>query len=464
MTTDTEHQLRSGGAFRRHVLTSTLWAAGGRVALTLGGLLLNIVLARSLPAERVGDYFLLLTFVTTAATVGRLGQGEAIVRVVADAVANRGSGAALASLRRSFQIALITSAVAALVVVSPLGDYLAGDLLGIDDYGSFAFLAGAWVLLQVLQVLLSESFRSLHQIQRATLFGGAAKNLIVAAVLVLLLLRPDDLTLTDVVVSTVLVLAVSNAAALRLLWRSVASFERGAPAERRPLLDIGVPLMLNTLAIFLIVRVNLWILGAFTSSVDVALYGAAVQFVTLVTTPLLLLNAVLPPIIAERYPRPDRHASLERTLRTLTTMVSVPSLVVLVAFSVFAGPLLEFVFGSVYRDASTALVVLAIGQSANVWSGPCGVLLKMADRHRLLLAINVATGLGVIIAGLLVVPDQGVTGAAVVSSVAVVAQNVAQVVAARRGTGILTTIELSPRVLRAEVSASLDAIRQRPAR
>jgi Na+-driven multidrug efflux pump len=60
--------------------------------------------------------------------------------------------------------------------------------------------------------------------------------------------------------------------------------------------------------------------------------------------PLLIVNLVLPPIVAEMYAQGQR-GRLERTLRTFSTLAGIPSLLVLLVFMLLGGSILGLVYG-----------------------------------------------------------------------------------------------------------------------
>jgi O-antigen/teichoic acid export membrane protein len=94
---------------------------------------------------------------------------------------------------------------------------------------------------------------------------------------------------------------------------------------------------------FVLQTADIWILGALTSDTSDAVYANAYKLVTFVVMPLLVVNLVMPPIVAEMYAQ-GRTARLERTLRAFSTLSGVPSLLFLVGFMVLGKPILGLVY------------------------------------------------------------------------------------------------------------------------
>ena len=127
-------------------------------------------------------------------------------------------------------------------------------------------------------------------------------------------------------------------------------------------------------------------------------------------------------------------------------------------FVLAGGPLLGLLYGDFYRDSGLLLALLAIGQSTNVWTGPCGAVLQMTGHQRALLTINLTYGGLAFILSVIFVDDLGLTAVAAFTGGALVLQNLTLVVYARAKTGLLTLIDLRPsnlRSLRASVLVPL---------
>jgi O-antigen/teichoic acid export membrane protein len=239
------------------------------------------------------------------------------------------------------------------------------------------------------------------------------------------------------------------------LHRRVSSLDtRGAenPISAKDTLRDAFPILIISLtSLILLSSADLWILGAFRSQEEVAVYGAAARLVALITMPLLMTNLVLPPIIAEMYAE-GRTARLERTLRSFSTMSGIPSLLLLIAFVLLGGPMLGLIYGSYYQSGAMVLVLLSVGKLAAVWSGSCGAVLQFTGHQRSMLWINLLISPLFIIGALLVVREYGSIGVASMTAAGTVLQNVIMVLVAKRKTGMWTHVSLSLSPLRQGLS------------
>jgi O-antigen/teichoic acid export membrane protein len=418
----------------------------------IGGLATTAMLTRALDPADVGTYLLIMTVAAVASTFGLAGMGKAVVRLVPAAMTTGRPDDAAGAIASAFRAsAAATAAVAALLALGV--GRLVGDLVGFDPTATIIGLLVLWFVLQTLQALLAETFRSFHDIRAAALFNGGFRSVVVVTILATVLLLGTELTVPGAVTISIVGLAVSNVVAALLLRRHLRGLDNPSPVPHRSVLEIGWPLMVNQLLVFVIMRANLWIISGELDAEQVAVYGAVIQLITLLTTPLLLMNAVLPPMISEMYADSGQHRRLERTLRSVATIAGLPSLAVLGLFAV-AGPfVLGQIFGSFYRQGAAALAILGLSQLANVWTGMCGPLLAMTGHQRALMWFNLVFGFVAVTGALFLVPRWGIEGAAVSTTAAIIGQNAAVATFAKRKTGIISVGEIRPWVLVAEAKA-----------
>ncbi len=184
-------------------------------------------------------------------------------------------------------------------------------------------------------------------------------------------------------------------------------------------------------------EMHLWILGSLSAPEQVAIYGAGYRLVMLVSLPLTLVNQVIPPMVAELFTR-QRKAELERLLRSTASMIALPAMLLLTLLLMFAGDLLQLVYGDFFRAGAPVLAIMAAGQAINVWTGSPGVLLSMSDQQGRLMWTSVGGGMTGLLITLLLVRDFGATGVAVGYASGLAIQNVAMAWLAWRDLGIRT--------------------------
>src|ERR671912_577915 len=446
---------------RRRLLSGSTWALGGKIGAATIGIVTTGVLTRLLTKQEVAVYLLAFSIISLGAVIGSLGLPKSVLRFVAESITLGQPGRA----RRAIYTALGLGVLGALCI-SLAYFFIVGDLVSRYLFHSSALVAvigltAGWMAISTMQEIMAETFRGFHDIRMATLFGGLATGgksagLIMRVVLLACLALLGLTSGWDTDLRTVMLASIGSGAASSLLaavflHKRISSLgAQGAddPISTKDTLRDALPILLISLTSFVLLSAaDIWILSIFRPSEEVGLYGAAARLVTLIAMPLLITNLVLPPIIAEMYAQ-GRTGTLERTLRSFSTLSGIPSLLVLIVFMLLGGPILGVVYGSGYQSAAMVLVLLSAGKLAAVWAGSCGAVLQFTGHQGSMLRVNLLTSPLFIIGALLVVRDYGPVGIASMTAAITVLQNAALVLVAKRKTGMWTHVSLSPSRLR----------------
>jgi len=412
------------------------------------GLVVNGLLARLLDPDTLGTYFLMFSLAAFGAQISNLGMEKAVVRTVSAGLGTNRPGMARAATRLAFTIGSIGALVVAAVIVVGLGGFLARNVYRSELMSGGIVFAAGWLIAMALQTLVGETFRGFQRFGLATLFRGLSVDILSVVVFGLLWLRNARPTLAQAVLLTVGVTAVSALAGGFLIWTRVRSLGRDGHLMPREMLSIGWPLVVtNALNFTLGTGVDLWVLGAFRSAADVAVYGAAFRLVFFVATPFIIASQVVPPIIAELHAQGRKH-DLESSLREVATIAGIPAVAVLLAFLLFGAPIMGIVYGDFFRQGATVLAILSVARLYAVCTGNSGSMLMMTGHQKTMMGITAISAAIAITAELLAVRPFGMVGVAVATASAQVIQNTLQLVYGKLRVGIWTHVELSLRPLR----------------
>jgi O-antigen/teichoic acid export membrane protein len=423
------------------------------------GIVTNGLLARLLSPQEFGAYFLALSIVSLGAVVGSMGLPKTVVRLVAENMGLDRSG----RTRRAIRTVLGLGVLGTLGI--SLAYLLAGDLVSElfqPQYSSLLVgvtgLMAGWIAIAVVQEITAETFRGFHDIRLATLLGGLATGgksggvimrVLLLGILALLWVRSAETSLATVLLVSIGSGSASVLLSCWLLYGKVSSLGSKAteeePVSAKEVLDDAIPFLAIAMTAFVLQTADIWILGALGSGTDVAVYGAASKLVTFVAMPLLIVNLVLPPIVAEMYAQ-GRTGRLERTLRTFSTLAGVPSLLVLIVFMLLGGPILGLVYSKPIYSSDTAVLVLLILSAAKltaVWSGSCGLVLQFTGHQSSMLRVSVLTSPLFFVVAILATQRYGPVGVACAAGATTTLQNVIMVLLAKKKTGMWTQVMFS---------------------
>jgi O-antigen/teichoic acid export membrane protein len=421
-------------ALKRILVSGYIWAFAGRMLTAIAGLVINSMLARLLNPDELGAYFLVVSMVTMLTMVGMLGLQRGVVSVVSDAVARGLGGRACRGIKLSFYLVFAASLIIALLMPVP-GSVLIGNILESKLIPAVMWLAAILLVVRALSSLFAETFRAFHDIRSAVLFNGLFVNLCFAGILVVVYTAVGVSSLREVMILSIVVYALNTFIEwlFSRMWCQDLGHEGWIGV--RELLRIALPLMGTTLVMFVITQADLWIVGASLNEKDVALYGASVKLVQLVTIPLMITNAVLPSIITDLYARGDRPL-LEKVLRTSALVAGVPAVIMLFAIMFKAGDILTVLYGAYYRDGASVLVLIGLGQLVNVLAGTGLLVLMLVGKQVHSFLISLVSGLCLIAGCLYAASQYGIQGVALVVSLVLALQAIVVLLVVRLTVGV----------------------------
>jgi O-antigen/teichoic acid export membrane protein len=450
--------LLSGSSLKRRLLSGSIWAVAGRFGGAMLGILTASLLTFVISPKEVGAYNLVLTIVSFGALVGALGLPKTVVRLVAENMGLNRSWRARRVIFTVLGLGIVGTLLTSLAYYLVIGDLIEERLFDSPLLLGLTGLIAVWIAIAIVQEITAETFRGFHDMRWATLLGGLATGgksgglimkLMLLGILTLLVVTGAGVDLRTVTLVSIGAGSVSVLLSCWLLYGRVSSLGPKAteqePVSTREVLDDAVPFLGIAMTAFVLQTADIWILGALDSDTSVAVYANASKLVTFVVMPLLVVNLVMPPIVAEMYAQ-GRTARLERTLRAFSTLSGVPSLLVLVGFMLLGRPLLALVYNQDIYHSNTAWLVLLVLSAAKlvaVWSGSCGLVLQFTGHQASMLRVSLLTSPLFFVLAIPATMRYGPIGVAAAAALITSLQNVIMVLLAKRKTGMWTHVSFS---------------------
>jgi O-antigen/teichoic acid export membrane protein len=448
----------SGSSLKRRLLSGSIWAVAGRFGGAMVGILIASLLTFVISPKEVGAYNLALSIVSFGALLGALGLPKTVVRLVAENMGLNRSGRARRVIYTVLGLGIVGTLLTSLAYYLVIGDLIERRLLDSPLLVGLTGLIAGWIAIAIVQEITAETFRGFHDIRWATLLGGLATGgksgglimkVLLLGVLALLVVKGAGVDLRTVMLVSIGAGSVSVVLSCWLLYGKVSSLGSKAteeePVSTKEVLDDAVPFLAIAMSAFVLQAADIWILGALDSTRAVAVYANASKLVTFVVMPLLVVNLVMPPIVAEMYAQGNT-ARLERTLRAFSTLAGVPSLLVLVGFMLLGGPILGLVYNQDIYSSDTAWLVLLILSAAKlvaVWSGSCGLVLQFTRHQGSMLRVSLLTSPLFFVLAIPATIRYGPIGVAAAAALTTSLQNVIMVLLAKRKTGMWTHVSFS---------------------
>jgi O-antigen/teichoic acid export membrane protein len=372
---------------------------------------LNIALARTLGADEAGVYFLAYSVFAIATVFGRFGLQKAIVRFVA-ANSMKQDWQKIAGVYKQSLVLTLLASLAILAAVLLLTPFLAHRL-----YEEPRLVQPLWIIALALvpynlALVCSDALQGLKKISKTALINNVLLPLLQTLGVILLVQWPTAVgAALALIIASVLTLLIGL-----YFWFTTTPQLRGVVGafDTRQLVQTAWPMLWTGLIQIIMVQSGTVLLGVWYDSQDVGIYNIATRVAAILTLVQAATNSIAAPKFAELYAAGDLHTLLQLTRKTVLASTFVATMLVL-PMLLFPGFVLGL-FGADYSAASTALIILAIGQWVNVASGPVGALFSMSGHERILRNdVFAATLLGVAV-GLGLIPRYGVNGAALSSA------------------------------------------------
>jgi O-antigen/teichoic acid export membrane protein len=437
---DPEHSIA------RQFLAGSLWAFSGKVVALLAALTVNALLARLLDPESFGIYFLASSIIAVAGILASLGLNNAVVRLLGELRIVEQGRRARNIIVQCLLIGLCGAVAAGLLIAGPAGTWLAQRVFKSELLTLCLGWMAVWLMAVTVQILVAECHRGIKKIHLASLLGGPLAAVGLSLLLIAAYLLDVQLTVRGAIALSAVTTLVVIPIGITLLWRHVGPSASTEYVRIKHLFSLALPMLVTNLSLIVLNQADIWIVGIFLEKHQIALYGVTLQIASLIGFPLVVVNSVIPPHVADAR-RLDRRAELEGAIRRATGFAAYASIAGF-SFCVLLAPwVLEVIYGGYYQQASGIFIVIAIGRLANVLAGPCGLVLMMTGFHRIMMWVAILSSLVTVTAMSLIVDDYGLLGVATIAALMMIAQNAAMLWLARAKSGIWTHAQLDPKVL-----------------
>lgn len=402
----------------------------GSVVAAVSGLLLNVIVGRSLGPAASGTFFVVVAVVAVVTTAGRLGADTGLVWALPRSRVLSGFG----DLRQTIGIAVIPCAVvsgllalACFVSATPLARALVDDAAA-DQTAALLRVAAPFILLAGPALVLVAGLRGVGGIGAY----AVVQNLLLAALRTLLVAGAvfAGAGLMGAMwawCSPFLVVLVVAGLILRRMVDAANSTVVGTPRPRvvviREFWRFSAGRALSSVLEIAIVWSDVLIVAALTGSREAGIYAAASRFVTTGTLVEASLRIAMGPELSSRLVVGD--------IKSATTLVSITTQwIILLSWPLYIGlaiyaPVLLDVFGEGFRDGAGALAILSVAMLVSMATGNSQTVLLMSGRS-LWQTGNKAVALTANIAlNFALVPRWGILGAATAWAVTILVDSAA---------------------------------------
>lgn len=397
------------------VTRGTLVMMVGTLGFVIESFVARVILIRTLTPDQWGQFFVGLTLVGLLASIGTLGLPSAVARTLPFESQE-------ATRRRALRTAVrvtIPSAVAlsgALAVASyPIGTTFGSPLLA----ETLLFFAAA-VGLQIVGTLVAAIFQGFEDVLPNALFLQVLNP---SLFIVFLLVIQGVVPLKAAYPAALAAYTISGAVALLTLLlyarRRLPRLLPPGPSDpglSGALLRFAVPLFLVSVFGYVAGNVDALVLAAFHQPA-VAYYSADLSLARLLGIGIGSLSFIILPVTA-RFVRTGDTNAVQMTYATATKWMILTSLPLFLVFFFFPGRSLAFVYNAGYSGTTGALQILLLGSFFGTLVGPASSTQVSYGQTKYLVVNTFVAALVDWVAAFVLVPSQGIVGAAIAWSAA----------------------------------------------
>lgn len=387
--------------------------AGGALIVKVTGVAMGfgtqIVLARLLGTDNYGTYIYALTWINILALFCKLGLDTAALRFVPVYQAQEEWGLLRGFVRRSQQTLLGVSVVAASVFAAVL--WLFRECVHEDVLTVFwvaLLMLPAIVILRMLGACLQGMKRVvLAQIPQQTIHPMLLVGGIVLSVAVMRTVVEASVAMAMNLTATIGAIFIAN---LFFQGSLPKSYHVVQPTyQTRIWGKVAFSLLLISGFNLIQSQTDIVMIGFYLGTTDAGIYAAATRITTLISFGLLAVNSILAPMISHLYAQ-GRNEELQRLVTLAARGVLACALPVTVLITLEGKQILAF-FGQAFSGAYTPLLILAVGQLVNVFSGSVGYMMTMTGYQMTAVYVfGLSTVLNILL-NIILIPIFGMNGA-----------------------------------------------------
>ncbi|MDH5979484.1 oligosaccharide flippase family protein [Vibrio splendidus] len=414
------------------ILLGTISAFVVKIVSAAGMFFLNVLVARYLGVEQAGIFFLSQAICIVLANITRQGYDNALIRFIAG-YRIEGDTKTISELVQYVGIRVLIASLFTAALVFLLSPFLSEHIFEKKELDQTLKIA-AWLIVPLsLSQLIGFCFQGLKKVVFGMLYQSCL--LVIISVFSIIIFSPED---AESLMRIYVVCSLSVASLAVYQWNKAIPVRISTLHEddKKSINKVIGPLFF----ILLLNQTTQWagqlMLGAWSSTADVALFAAAQRTAMLISFVLIAVNAIAAPRFAEAFKqnRPNEIKQVALSSSRLMTAAAIPILIFIIVFA----PWLMGLFGSDFVDGSNILRILVIGQFVNVITGSVGYLLQMTANEKTLRNNMLISSFIFVVGSVIAIPLYGVLGAAVVTAVAIATQNLLCVYQVKKTLGFNT--------------------------
>ncbi|WP_345969910.1 flippase [Sulfurimonas sp. HSL1-6] len=403
------------------------------------GYIVVLIISRQYGAEGIGMYNLTLSIMTFVAMIAAMGMNVSILRYVGQFNKSGEEGKLKLLYRYSVEMVVPFSLILAGIL------YFFAETIAINVFDNSVYepalqFAAFIVPFMALQSISVEYIRGLKKLKVSEFLRSVNRPMINIALLFVIGIFVFDQMLplytlgVGIIVSTFIGLFYINKKIKYYEINNIYDF------SRKELVSTSVPMLVTTIASFIIGNISLVLLEIFSTTEEVGIFSVAFKIATFISLSLVVVNSISAPKFSELYWE-KKYIQLQNVINHSSRLIFFSSFAMMIMLIVFNEKVMTL-FGPKFVSGNMILIILTIGQMINAATGSVGVFLNMTGYQNVLRNIILfAAGISILL-NILLIQSYGMFGAAIATAVGTSILNIVAAIYVKRKLGFTTYFNL----------------------
>ena len=406
-------------------------------------LLAEILIARSLNPMLYGKISLAYTIISVLGSILVFGTGEGITRLSSskDDMSDK-----LEIIRSGLFIVVVASILGAIVTYQ-LRNFVS-NVLSQPSLARIITYFIPYLLLYPISVFVLSLLRSFEKTTHMVLSRDFVSRITSIGVLFVMLNVGLSEAGPIIYWTSFPVFIIISVFILNFSYIKFKFFTVPSKSNIKSLWSFSWPLAAGSIIFLALSRIDIIMIGYFLPAREVGIYRAIQPLQKAATIVLSSFSFLFLPIATNHF-EDGEFNKLERIFRSVTKWSVLITLPLIFVFTISASSVVNLLFGTQYASAATPLAILSGGLFIRTIVGPNGDMVKAINMPRVELYSSLLGLLSNIILNVLLIPEFGISGAAVATVGGYTVYNITELYIIYESTGItpISTSVIKPIVL-----------------
>ncbi len=385
-----------------------------KVISVLSGLLLNVILARTVGVQETGLYYLSMTIIIIASVISTFGLRNTITRYVASKMVDNDWGAIKVIFNKSLSITSVIAIIITLYIFINASTIANGLFNKAESEIAITWMSMA-ILPFSISLIIASAIKGMHLVRIALIIESVLIPVGTTIGILCLYSFYEEIGLyLSYVIATTLT-AIFAYFFWQLRMPKICNIHNKFPTKI--ILESCVPMFLSNLSGMVIQWFPILFLGILATTDEVGLYAIAYRTAMLVGFLLLAINSFIAPKISVLYNKGEIKKIHSLAILSTRIMIFLTTPIFLLIL-IYPDSIMS-IFGNDFKGGTSALLLLAIGQFVVILVGPVGMLLAMTGNESIIKKSSLISALICILICIFFIPDYGIIGAAFAGMISV---------------------------------------------